>query len=119
MNLKAIPILRIFDEAKAKAFYVDFLGFHVDWEHRFEDDAPLYLQISRDGLRLYLSEHSGDCTPGAKVFVETDAIDVLYAELSARHYKYNRLALEMAPWGDRTLEVIDPFSNRLLFNQSA
>ncbi len=26
-----IPILRIFDEAKARAFYVDFLGFTVDW----------------------------------------------------------------------------------------
>jgi len=119
VNLKAIPILRIFDEAKAKAFYVDFLGFHIDWEHRFEDDAPVYLQVSRNGLRLHLSEHSGDCTPGAKVFVETDAIDELYAELSARHYKYNRPARETAPWGDRILEVIDPFSNRLLFNQSA
>ena len=29
------PILRIFDEAKAKEFYVDFLGFSVDWEHRY------------------------------------------------------------------------------------
>ena len=33
---KATPILRIFDEAKAKEFYVAFLGFKVDWEHRFE-----------------------------------------------------------------------------------
>jgi catechol 2,3-dioxygenase-like lactoylglutathione lyase family enzyme len=33
---KTTPILRIFDEAKAREFYVDFLGFKVDWEHRFE-----------------------------------------------------------------------------------
>jgi catechol 2,3-dioxygenase-like lactoylglutathione lyase family enzyme len=33
-----IPILRIFDEAKARAFYVDWLGFKVDWEHRFEPE---------------------------------------------------------------------------------
>jgi catechol 2,3-dioxygenase-like lactoylglutathione lyase family enzyme len=26
---KAIPILRIFDEARAREFYVDFLGFQV------------------------------------------------------------------------------------------
>ena len=32
---KTTPILRIFDEAKAREFYVDFLGFKVDWEHRF------------------------------------------------------------------------------------
>jgi len=37
------PILRIFD--KAKEFYVDFLGFKVDWEHRFEDDLPLWESI--------------------------------------------------------------------------
>jgi catechol 2,3-dioxygenase-like lactoylglutathione lyase family enzyme len=30
------PILRIFDDAKAREFYVGYLGFEVDWEHRFE-----------------------------------------------------------------------------------
>ena len=40
-----IPILRIFDEAKAKEFYLDFLGFRLDWEHRFEAHLPLYMQI--------------------------------------------------------------------------
>ena len=33
---KTTPILRIFDEAKAKEFCVDFLGFTIDWMHRFE-----------------------------------------------------------------------------------
>jgi hypothetical protein len=32
---KAIPILRIFDETKAREFYLDFLGFSVEFEHRF------------------------------------------------------------------------------------
>jgi len=41
MLAKAVPILRIFDEAKAKEFYLDFLGFSLGWEHRFEPDAPL------------------------------------------------------------------------------
>jgi len=27
------PILRMFDEARAREFYVEFLGFTVDWEH--------------------------------------------------------------------------------------
>ena len=30
-----IPVLRIFSVEKARAFYVDYLGFAVDWEHRF------------------------------------------------------------------------------------
>jgi catechol 2,3-dioxygenase-like lactoylglutathione lyase family enzyme len=38
---KTTPILRIFDEAKAKEFYVEFLGFRVDWEHRFRRGPTL------------------------------------------------------------------------------
>ena len=35
------------DEKKSKAFYIDYLGYKVDWEHRFNDDSqsPLYMQI--------------------------------------------------------------------------
>jgi hypothetical protein len=28
----AIPVIRMFDVGKAKEFYVDFLGFTVDWD---------------------------------------------------------------------------------------
>jgi catechol 2,3-dioxygenase-like lactoylglutathione lyase family enzyme len=47
-----VPILRIFDVDRAREFYVDWLGFHVDWEHRFDENAPLYMQVSRGGLVL-------------------------------------------------------------------
>ncbi len=63
------PILRIFDVSKAREFYVDFLGFQVDWEHRFEEGLPLYMQVSRGNLVLHLSEHHGDACPGAAIFV--------------------------------------------------
>ena len=33
---RAVPIFRIFSLDKAREFYLDFLGFKVDWEHRFE-----------------------------------------------------------------------------------
>jgi hypothetical protein len=33
--VQTIPLLRIFDVERAKAFYVGFLGFAIDWEHRF------------------------------------------------------------------------------------
>jgi len=54
---RTVPTLRIFDEAKAREFYVDFLGFAIDWEHRFEDGLPLYMQLSKDDCVLHLSEH--------------------------------------------------------------
>jgi hypothetical protein len=53
---RAIPILRIFDIAKAREFYLDYLGFSVEFEHRFHDDAPLFMGVVRDGLALFLSE---------------------------------------------------------------
>ena len=109
------PILRIFDEAKAKEFYVDFLGFKVDWEHRFEPGLPLYLQVSRDGCVLHLSEHHGDCCPGAAMRIETSELDAFHVELTVKHYKYYRPGIEKMPWGTRDMSVQDPFGNRLTF----
>lgn len=48
----AISIIRIFSEDKAKEFYLDFLGFTLQWKHRFEPGFPLYAQISRSDLTL-------------------------------------------------------------------
>ena len=43
----SIPVMRMFDEAAARAFYVDYLGFEIEWEHRFHKTAesPLYLKL--------------------------------------------------------------------------
>ncbi|HVG07244.1 MAG TPA: glyoxalase superfamily protein [Thermoanaerobaculia bacterium] len=115
--LKTIPILRIFSVEKAREFYVDYLGFQVDWEHRFEDVAPLYMQVSRGSLTLHLSEHHGDCCPGSTMFVWMTGIDEFHQELAARNYKYLRPGLEETFYGTRSVEVIDPFGNRIRFNE--
>jgi len=112
-----IPVLRIFDLALAKAFYVDWLGFLVDWEHRFEPDAPAYLQVARGPVVLHLSEHYGDCSPGAKVFVNTDDVEALHRELSSRPNRNMRPGVDIAPWNAKVLAVTDPFGNRIVFNQ--
>lgn len=112
---RTTPILRIFDEAKAREFYVGFLGFHVDWEHRFGEHFPLYMQVSRDGCVLHLSEHHGDSTPGSAARIETTGIDDLHLEIQARDYRYMKPGLEEAEWGERFFFVLDPFGNRLVF----
>jgi catechol 2,3-dioxygenase-like lactoylglutathione lyase family enzyme len=114
---KAIPILRMFDEAKAREFYLDFLGFSVEFEHRFEADLPLYLGISRNGLQLHLSEHHGDASPGATIFVPMHNIDLLRDELQGKRYGYGRPDIVEQGWG-KVLEVYDPFGNRIRFCQS-
>jgi catechol 2,3-dioxygenase-like lactoylglutathione lyase family enzyme len=116
-ELKAIPILRIFDLAKAREFYLEFLGFRLDWEHRFAPDLPVYMQVSRGALVLHLSEHHGDASPGAGVLVRTHGLDELHRELTARDYRHMRPGIEPTPWGARLMEVVDPFGNRLRFHE--
>ncbi len=111
----AMPIFRIFDEAKAKDFYLGFLGFTLDWEHRFEPNSPLYAQISRGGTLLHLSEHHGDAAPGSAARIAVDDIDGYHAEIMAKGYKYMRTGIEEMPWGMREIKVLDPFFNRLMF----
>lgn len=119
MKFQTIPVIRIFDEHKAREFYLDFLGMQLDWQHRFADDFPLYMQVSLGDLVLHLSEHSGDCTPGSKVFVQVSELDLLFEQIIARPYKYNKPQIEVATWGARCFTVTDPFCNRILFNASA
>ena len=113
------PVLRIFDETKAKEFYVKFLGFAVDWEHRFEEGLPLYMQVSKDGCILHLSEHHGDCCPGAAMRIETDELEAFHEALAAKRYKNARPGIEKMPWGDMDMSVTDPFGNRLTFTNTA
>jgi catechol 2,3-dioxygenase-like lactoylglutathione lyase family enzyme len=110
-----IPILRIFDEAKATEFYLGFLGFRPDWEHRFAPGLPLYMQISRSGLILHLSEHHGDASPGSTVFVWMDGIEAFHGELAGKRYSYSRPGIQRDGPGGPTLEVPDPFGNRIRF----
>ena len=114
---RVIPILRIFAVDKAMEFYVDFLGFKVDWEHRFGDNFPLYAQISRGNLLLHLSEHHGDASPGSTVFVWMRGIAAYHDELTAKDYRYNKPGLEDAPWDAKMMQVSDPFGNRLRFSE--
>ena len=114
-----VPILRIFDIAKADEFYLGFLGFAVDWDHRFEPDLPLYRQISRGGLLLHLSEHHGDGSPGAHVRIETRGVEAFRRELIGKRYNYGRPGVERTDWGTLEVSLYDPFGNVLVFSEPA
>ena len=114
---RVIPILRIFDVAKADEFYLDYLGFRVDWDHRYDDNAPLYRQISRGDLILHLSEHHGDGSPGARLRVTMVGIEAFLDELGAKNYRYMRPGLERTGWKTLETGVIDPFGNMIRFSE--
>jgi ribosomal-protein-alanine N-acetyltransferase len=113
---RVIPVLRIFDEERAKDFYVGYLGMTVDWEHRFEPELPLYMQVSRGELALHLSEHHGDGTPGTVVYVATTDVASLHAELRGKEYAHLKPGLDTDEIGTHVV-VLDPFGNTLRFNE--
>lgn len=113
-----VPILRMFDVDRAREFYVDWLGCRVDWEHRFDDGAPLYMQVSRGGLVLHLSEHSGDGTPGSVVYVRAKGVAELHQELQAKPYRYLRPGLGTGPAGGDCVDLLDPFGNTLRIEEA-
>ncbi len=88
MQMKSVvPILRSFDEGKAREFYIAWLGFTVDFEHRFEPGLPLYMGISRGDCRIHLSEHHGNGTPGTNIRIEVLELEWFHAGLPSRPYK--------------------------------
>lgn len=115
---RTTPILRSFNEAKAREFYVDFLGFRVLFEHRFHDGAPLYMGLVRDHCELHLSEHHGDACPGGSMRIAVDDVNTLCAELQAKAYRHARPEVQDMPWGTRDFTVTDPFGNRLTFTSA-
>lgn len=112
-----VPILRIFSVEKAMEFYRDYLGFSVDWEHRFGENFPLYCQISRDGLKFHLSEHHGDASPGSNCYVYMTGVEELRNELRAKDYMYLKPDVQTMEWGLKELQVTDPFGNRIRFGE--
>jgi catechol 2,3-dioxygenase-like lactoylglutathione lyase family enzyme len=114
---RVVPVFRIFSLEKAREFYLDFLGFKVDWEHRFEPGAPVYMQISRDGLAIHLSEHHGDGTPGSYVYVYMTGVMALHRALTDKKYRHARPGLNEQEWGMTESVVADPFNNRITFGE--
>ncbi|MEU9830242.1 glyoxalase superfamily protein [Streptosporangium sp. NPDC048047] len=98
-----IPVLRVEDAAVAVGWY-ERLGFTKQWEHRFEPDLPAFVEIARDGMRIFLSEHGGDARPGTLLYLRVADVDAVAAEFG--------VTARDLPWG-REAEIRDPDGNRI------
>lgn len=108
-----VPVLRVQRIDAAREFYLDYLGFAIEWEHRFDAGLPVYMRVSRDRAQLDLSEHHGDGTPGAVVWIPVTDVTALHTELTAKRYARARPGIDTEAPGGPTIEVIDPFGNVL------
>ena len=110
---RVVPVLRITDCDRSRRFYVDALGFEIDWVWRHEPGLPVFMQISRAGLSLYLSDHRGDAAGPCTAFLYVSDIDdwhrgALEAGLEVEGAPADR------PWGNREMSLRDPDGNTLV-----
>ncbi|GAB3585412.1 glyoxalase superfamily protein [Hymenobacter daeguensis] len=110
------PVFLIHDGPQALAFYIDWLGFHIDWEEQPNRERT-YLQISRHDVLLHLSNSPADSAAGATVRVEVRGLPAYHRQLLNHAAPPMRPSLGPAYWNSRVLEmeVLDPFGNRLIF----
>ena len=109
---QVVPALRITNYERSKAFYVDGLGFQVDWEHRFEPRFPVFMSISRDGMEFFLTEHRGDCEPGGLVHLYVPDVDAWHAEFVGRGVPVHDPPSETIE-GLRDMTIVDPDGNKI------
>ena len=70
------PILRVRSVAASLEYYVQKLGFKIDWQ------APIFASVSRGGCHIFLSE--GDQgNPGGWVWIGVGDADALFEEYRA------------------------------------
>ncbi|PZF85724.1 glyoxalase superfamily protein [Jiangella anatolica] len=119
-----IPVLRVFSVEKAREFYVDFLGFVLDFGGPSSGgDSPFYGQVSRGRTTLQLTEAEYDPYPGATVFIWLDGVHDLHRELNERRQTVKvwgpavwTPAPEETPFGT-VMTIADPFGNALRFTE--
>ena len=104
---QAIPILRVRDLRASLAYYVEKLGFQIDWEH----SSP-FASLSRGHCSFFLCE-GGQGHLGAWTWTGVDDVDVLCEDFRGRgaiirHPPTNH------DWGYE-MQVADPDGNVLRF----
>lgn len=110
---RVIPALRITGYERSKVYYVEALGFVVDWEHRFGSGFPVFVSLRRDGMQIYLTQHAGDCQVGGLVHFVIPDVDGWYREFRARGA--NVAEGPNNDLGFRNMTVTDPDGNQLRF----
>jgi catechol 2,3-dioxygenase-like lactoylglutathione lyase family enzyme len=101
--------------AKAKEFYIDWLGFEIEWEHQFEPNFPYYIGLKKDDIQLHLSEHHGYSVPGVTIYIVCTEVEKFHNSL--KPYKYYRPSVEKTFYNTLLMTVQDPFGNKLCFNE--
>ncbi len=111
---QVVPALRILSYEASSAFYGK-LGFKELWRHQFEPGLPVFASVARDGMEIYLTEHTGDCQFGGLVHFYVANVDECYAQFRQRGVPVKEPPSNSLGPDIRDMLVVDPDGNRLSF----
>ena len=103
------PILRVSKLAASIRFYVDVLGFKVNWGGESESS---FASVSRDGQSILLSQGEQG-HPGTWLWIGVDDIEPLFADLTAKPVKILEKPTNY-PWAYE-MKIEDPDGHVLRF----
>ena len=111
MRLELIPV-PVSDVDRAKAFYVEQVGFHVDHDHTVSEDLR-FVQLTPPGSACSIAIGTGVATtpPGSAqgMLLVVSDIDAARAELAGRGVEISEVQEE--GWGARHAYFQDPDGN--------
>ena len=114
LELVQVPVA---DVDRAKAFYVDKVGFNADHDHQVNDDLR-FVQLTPPGSAFSIAIGTGlsDMAPGSVQGLQLviDDADAAHAELSGRGVDVSDV--QDLPWG-RFVFFSDPDGNRWSLQQ--
>ncbi len=114
LELVAVPVS---DVDRAKAFYVDQVGFNPDHDHRVSDDVR-FVQLTPPGSACSIAIGTGvtDAPPGS-----VQGMQMVVGDITAAHAELARRGVEVSPvqefpWGSFVF-FSDPDGNKWAVQQ--
>ncbi|MBS1878683.1 MAG: VOC family protein [Actinobacteria bacterium] len=111
MRLELVPI-PVSDVDRAKAFYVDMVGFEAEHDHQFSDQIR-FVQLTPPGsaCSIVIGDGITKAPPGSVegMLLVVDEIDAVRDELAGRGVEIS--AVEEMDWGARHAFFADPDGN--------
>ena len=112
------PVFQVTDYAQAVAFYVDWLGFSIDWEDR-PASGGYYAQVSRGNIVLHLTTYPHEGCIGSRAIAEFTGLLVFHRLLLRKEAAFPPPQLQKTTWNDKVmqLELFDPAGNCLVLTE--
>jgi catechol 2,3-dioxygenase-like lactoylglutathione lyase family enzyme len=115
-KLELVPV-PVTDVDRAKAFYVEQVGFHADHDHQV-NEALRFVQLTPPGSACSVLMGTGmtEMPPGSQkgLQVVVEDVDVARRELSGRGVEVS--AVDVQPWGS-FVSFSDPDGNTWVLQQ--